>query len=84
MRLSMRLLLRPIAAVVLTAAGVLFAPTANAEAQSPSPSLSDQAPNIPDQKIDAAAAALEQVATIRKEYQQRLETAPESRQGAHR
>src|SRR6202022_3572578 len=37
---------------------------------------------IPDQKLDAAAAALEQVANVREDYQQRMEAAaPSDRQG---
>ena len=38
--------------------------------------------SIPDQKLDAAAAALEQVANVREDYQQRIEAAaPSDRQG---
>ena len=34
--------------------------------------------DIPDQKLDAAVAAMQQVASLRESYQQRLETAPPS------
>ena len=34
--------------------------------------------DIPDQKIDAAAAAMEQVANMKESYQQKLDTAPSS------
>jgi hypothetical protein len=50
--------MRPAAAILLLAAGVLLAPAANAQVQSP-PALSEQPPNISDQKLDAAAAAIE-------------------------
>jgi uncharacterized protein DUF4168 len=81
MRLSTRILMRPVAAVALTAAGLLYAPMANAQAQSPSPGATEQTPNIPDQKLDATAAAMEKVATIRKDYQQRLESADAADKG---
>ena len=50
----------------LTAAWLLPLPAANAQAQSPAPGLSDQAPNIPDQKLDAAAAAMQRVAVLKR------------------
>ena len=40
------------------------------------PDTSKQPQDIPDQKLDAAAAAMQQVASLRESYQQRLETAP--------
>ena len=75
---SMQPLMRPLAAVVLTAAWLLSVSAANAQGQSPPPGPSDQAPNIPDQKLDAAAAALQQIAGVRENYQQRIEAAPSS------
>jgi hypothetical protein len=74
MRLSMRLL----AAAVLTAAPLLAVPAANAQAQSPSPAASEQAPNIPDQKLDATAAAVKEVSTVKESYQGRMEAAAPS------
>lgn len=66
MRQSMRLLICALAAAVLTL-WLLLVPTANAQDQSPSPGPSDRTPNnIPDQKLDAAAAAIIQVATPRR------------------
>jgi hypothetical protein len=76
MRQSMQLLMRPLAAAMLTAAWLVSVPAANAQAQLPSPS--DQTPNIPDQKLDAAAAALKQVASVKENYQQRFEAAAPS------
>src|SRR6266576_6799041 len=71
----MRVLMRPTAAALLIAAGLLFVPAANAQVQSPSPGLSDPSPNIPDQKLDAAAAAIERVASLKQDYQQRIAAA---------
>jgi predicted TIM-barrel fold metal-dependent hydrolase len=74
----MRVWIRPAAAALLIAAGLLSVPAANAQVQSPSPGLSDQAPNIPDQKLDAAAAAIERVASLKQDYQQRIAAAAPS------
>jgi len=68
----MRVLMRSTAASLLIAAGFLFVPAANAQVQSSSPDLSERAPNIPDQKLDAAAAAIERVASLKQDYQQRI------------
>jgi len=55
------------------------APAANAQERSQEPSVapspSEPSQNIPDQKLDAAAAALEQVASLKENYQQRIESA---------
>jgi hypothetical protein len=71
----MPVLLRPAAAILLIAAGLLFVPVANAHAQSPSSGFSDQTPNITNQKLDAAAAAIARVVSLRQDYQQRLAAA---------
>ena len=68
-----------LAAAVLGVGGLLSAPEASAQApapdvQSPS-SRSDQSPNIPDQKLDATAAAVERVARLRQDFQDRIATA---------
>jgi predicted TIM-barrel fold metal-dependent hydrolase len=70
----MRVLMRPAAAILLLAAGVLI-PAANAQVQLPSPGLSEQTPNTSDQKLDAAAAAIERVASLKQDYQQRIAAA---------
>jgi Domain of unknown function (DUF4168) len=75
MRRAMRVLRRPVAVMLLIAAGLLFVPAANAQVQSPSPGLSNQSPAIPDQKLDAAAAAIKRVASLKQDYQQRIATA---------
>jgi predicted TIM-barrel fold metal-dependent hydrolase len=64
--------MRSTGASLLIAAGFLFVPAANAQVQSSSPDLSERAPNIPDQKLDAAAAAIERVASLKQDYQQRI------------
>jgi hypothetical protein len=79
---SMRVLRRPAAAMLLIAAGLLFVPAANAQVQSPSPGLSNQSPDIPDQKLDAAAAAIKRVASLKQDYQQRIAAAaPADKEG---
>jgi predicted TIM-barrel fold metal-dependent hydrolase len=71
----MQIFTRCAAAMVLIAAGLLLVPAANAEVQSPSPGATDQPSNIPDQKIDAAAAAIQQVASVKQDYKQRIAAA---------
>jgi hypothetical protein len=74
----MRPLMRPVAAVALIAAGLLSVSATNVQAQSPTTGLSDRSKNIPDQKLDAAAAALQQLAILLPDYQQKLAAAPPS------
>jgi Domain of unknown function (DUF4168) len=79
----MELSSRPLGAVVLTAAWLLSVPQisvpqANAQAQSTSPGLLDHSPAIPDQKLDATAAALERVASLKKDYEEQMVAAPAS------
>ena len=66
--------------MLLTAAWLLFVPGANAQNQSASPKAQNQAasPKISDQKLDAAAAALDRVASIKQNYQQQMATATPS------
>jgi cytochrome c-type biogenesis protein CcmH/NrfG len=71
-----RPLTRVLAVAVLGAAWLAAVPVnaqENAPAQSTPPQPSEQAPNINDQKLDAVAAALEHVASIRDDYQQRID-----------
>jgi uncharacterized protein DUF4168 len=81
----MRLLLRSPAVAVLAAAWLFSVPAANAQgeqsppsAQSPAPGTTGAAPNLSDQKLDAAAAAALRVAAIKQDYQQRIAAAPPS------
>jgi hypothetical protein len=83
--ISMQLLTRPLAAAVMTGAWLLSLPQisipqANAQAQSPSLGRSDHSLNIPDQKLDAAVAAMERVVSLKQSYQQQIAAAPPSDQ----
>ena len=77
----MRLLTWRLGAPALIAAWLLSG--AGAYAQAPSPGVSkDPAPgasthpaDVSDQKLDAAAAAIERVATLKQDYQQRITAA---------
>jgi Domain of unknown function (DUF4168) len=63
---------------LLLAAGIFAAtvPAANAQVQSPAPSPSQPSQNIPDHKLDATAAALDQIADVKKSYTQQIESTP--------
>ncbi len=69
-------------ALTLTAAGLLVMPAAQAQQQSPAgPSVTTPSPtatptNIPDKKLDAAAAAVKKVSVIKNKYDQQLAQAP--------
>ena len=55
--------------------------TANAQraqSEAPSPGLSSPAPSITDQKLDAAATALQRVVRIEDDYGKRLAEAPQA------
>ena len=69
------LMLLAAAAILLIGADLLCAPAANAQAQSPSPGATDQPSNIPDQKLAAAAAAIQRVTSLKQDYQQRITAA---------
>jgi predicted ATPase with chaperone activity len=73
----MRLSKQPFAMAALAAAWLLVAPGANAQNQPASPKQSTS-PNIPDQKLDAAAAAIDRVASVKQNYQQKIATAAPS------
>ena len=85
----MRMLTRSLAAAVFVAAGPFGVLAAHAQAPSPSPpaspppSASPSQPASPsadvsDQKLDAAAAALKNVVTLKSDYQQRIDAAPQA------
>jgi Domain of unknown function (DUF4168) len=89
MRRSIRPLMTSLAAAALGAAWLLAVAAASAQtespqtqspsqSQSPSPGPLDQSPNIPDQKLDAAATALARMTSLREGYQQQLAAAPPS------
>jgi Domain of unknown function (DUF4168) len=76
----MGLLIRSLSAAILIAAWhssyVAVANAQGAQREAPSPGLATPAPRITEQKLDAAAAALERVASLKKTYEQRLTEAP--------
>jgi predicted TIM-barrel fold metal-dependent hydrolase len=73
-RLTPKRMRHSLAAAILSALWLL--PVAPAQAQTqgaaPSPAPAEQSRNIPDQKLDAAAKALENVASLKQNYQDRL------------
>ena len=71
----MRPLMRTVAVTAFIVAGLLSGSAANVGAQSPTTGRSDHTKNIPDQKLDAAAAALKQVAVLLPDFQQKLAAA---------
>jgi hypothetical protein len=75
---SMRPLLRSLAAAALSAAWIPIFPTAHAQTESQPPGLSNPSSNIPDQKLDAAAAAMEKVAGVQQDYRERIAAADPS------
>jgi hypothetical protein len=78
---KMRFSTMSISAAFLMAVWQFSVPAATAQVESPSPGLSSPDPSasaasIPDQKLDAVAAALEHVASLKQDYEQRLAAAP--------
>jgi hypothetical protein len=73
-----QLLMRTLTAATLTVAWMVSVSAATAQTEQSTPAPSEQATNIPDQKLDAIAAALGQVVSVRESYEQRLQTAPPS------
>src|SRR5262249_4336140 len=79
----MRVLMWPTAAALLIAVGLLSVPAANAQVQSPSPdppppARSDKAPNISDKRLEGVQPAIERVASLKQDYQQRIAAAAPS------
>lgn len=68
-------------AMTLAAASLLLLPAANAQVQppsapSPAPEAKTAPTNIPDNKLDAAAAAVKGVSAVRNTFEQKLAQAP--------
>jgi hypothetical protein len=64
--------------VAMTGASLLVAPISSAQDQSREPpqfSPNSEQVDVPDQKLDAAAAALKKVANLKQDYEKRLESA---------
>lgn len=72
----MRLTMYSLAAVAFAAASLVSIPATHAQTQSPAPGVSRPAPNISDQKLDATAAAIQRVSSLKQDYQQKIATAP--------
>ena len=79
MRVSTRLSI-----LVFATSWLAFAPTVNAQNQSersrPSPTMpgpSSPSTSIPDNRLDAAAAAMKSVSTVKEEYGRRIDQAPD-------
>src|SRR5258707_6977760 len=75
--------MRPLPWVLAAAAaGQLLVPVANAQNQPDPPAQAPRAqspsPGIPDEKLDAEAAAIKSVASIKQNYQRRMAAAEES------
>jgi hypothetical protein len=68
----MRLFTRSLAAAIAITGCYLTIPAANVLAQSPPPDPSTSAPDLSDQKLSAAAAALERVVGLQNDYRQRI------------
>jgi len=77
----METLTRSLFVAALMAAWCSCVPIANAQraqSEAPSPGLSSPAPNITEQKLDAAATALQHVVRIEDDYGKRLAEAPQA------
>jgi hypothetical protein len=61
-----------LAAAILTAGCYVSIHPVNVLAQSPPPGPSTSAPDLSDQKLSAMAAAIERVASLQKDYGQRI------------
>ncbi len=73
----MRAVIVSLAAVILGTGISLTAPAALAQADRAQPQQQQPArpANISDQKLDATAAAMQQVASVRHDYQQKIQSA---------
>ena len=70
-----------VCATALAAAGFFLLPAVNAQQQSPSASpptkgVPSTPTNIPDNKLDAAAAAVKNVSAVKDSYKQKIAQAP--------
>jgi hypothetical protein len=77
----MRRVLQRVGFAALTAASLFFVPSGYVHAQSPSPGTTGRSSSpstIPDQKLDAAAAAIQRVTSVQQNYQKQVAEAPPS------
>jgi Spy/CpxP family protein refolding chaperone len=64
------------AAILATGVPAANAQVQNVQAQPPAPSPSQPGQSIPDHKLDATAAALDQIADVKETYTKKIEAAP--------
>jgi hypothetical protein len=76
-------LLQPLAAAALIVSGLIMTPAANAQMSPPqarpeqqSPQAQSPSPTISDEKLNAAAAAIGRVTSIRQSYEPKIAAAP--------
>jgi hypothetical protein len=69
-------MMRPWTSFLTAAILAAAVPAANAQVQSPAPSPSQPSQNIPDQKLDATAAALDKIADVKESYTKQIEATP--------
>lgn len=73
-----------LAGPALSVAWLAFAPSANAQTQTPGGQSKSneqiQSTAIPDQKLDATAVAIERVTSLKRDYQERLNSAADADQ----
>src|SRR5262249_51450324 len=74
----MRVLVWPTAAALLIAVGLPPFPATTAQVHPPSPGPAAQSPNISAQKLNGVATAIERVASLKQDYQQRIAAAAPS------
>lgn len=72
----MRPSMRTLAATLVGAAWLCAAPAVIAQTQPPKPAPTKPAQAIPDEKLDKAAAATVQVASLSRDYREQLASAP--------
>jgi hypothetical protein len=72
--------MRFLAVAVVSGACLLSPMVASAQTQTPLPGASQPSASIPDDKLDATAAAVIRVAALKQEYEQRIAAAPSADQ----
>jgi hypothetical protein len=75
MQSALTIRMRRMALAGLSVAWIAAAPAALAQAPAPAAPVQTQPANISDQKLDAAAAALEKVSGLKQSYEQKLSSA---------
>jgi len=74
----MRQAITPFAAALLGAGILVAAPAVMAQSQTPQSPQAAPSSDISDQKLDAAAATIQQMSDVRNEYQQKIDAAAPS------